>query len=344
MTRSSLRVARRRSLAALVSALVAFVAPIAAGAQSTGTQLTAEPIVVVYPLTPTGASGSSDVGANLATAISTKLVSLGGIVVKPYAPGTARADYLSAALTQGADYYVTGYLTALGSEVSLVEQVVSTRSGSIVYSTTALARTYSDAIDPAVDLREAILRHAGRGLAALDAPPPPSPSPEANSNGHGVGLNPFKAFAHHKPTPAPSHAPAVVAVAATPAPVAALVIATGGGADPSQRAYASLALANALKARGISSAVLAVGAADVAAGARELCSDNGGNGTFYEGSLDVGRERSGASVRYDVTTYDCKARVVGRQHSAATAGSQNNVQTAIESVASRVAAAFTGKH
>ncbi len=166
------------------------------------------PTVVVYPLTTTG-SVPKQIGENLATAIGSDLASLGGVVVKPYVPGTQRSGFLTAAQGQGADYYITGYVTPLGSEMSLVEQVVSTRSGSIVFSTTAFARTYADAVGPVPTLRDAIVHHAGRGFAELDAPPP-SPTPEPiGSNG---GFNLTKALKHHRkgaatPAPSPSISP-----------------------------------------------------------------------------------------------------------------------------------------
>ncbi len=184
------------------------------------------PVVVVYPLTATG-NVPKGVGENLATAIGSDLASLGGVVVRPYTPGTQRTDYLVAAQKEGADYYVTGFLTPLGSEMSLVEQVVSTRSGSIVYSTTAFARTYADAIGPVPTLRDAIVHHAGRGFAQLDAPPPPPPSAEPiGSNGRIDISKALKRRHKGKASPAPSPSASAVAssspgaapTAATPPP------------------------------------------------------------------------------------------------------------------------------
>ena len=89
--------------------------------------------------------------------------------IKPATPVSPKAAFLEAARLRGADYYVTGYLTPLGDEVSLLIQVVSTYSGTVVWSTTTQVRTYAEAAGQSDIIRDAILRHAGRSLAALEA-------------------------------------------------------------------------------------------------------------------------------------------------------------------------------
>jgi hypothetical protein len=340
----------------------------------------APPIVVVYPLTATGSVGSADTGANIATALANKLASLGDVTVKPFVSGTTRQQFLTAALSQGADYYITGYLTPLGSEVSVVEQVVSTRSGSIVYSTTAFARTYADAIGPADNLREAILHHAGRGMASLDAPPP-SPSPEALGSGGGVNIS--KAFGHRRkaaPTATTAAAATAVAVTASPgssglqargpttsaspgtavpsptsrvalaAPAAQaptgsrqLIITTAGTADSTARNYASKALSSALYSKGIANSLLGVDASDVAAHGRDLCNASAATG-FYAASLAIapaaGKHARGPTARLDVVAYDCRGTATARESGAASAGHHGSVQSAIDAAAATVASAL----
>ncbi len=300
----------------------------------------AAPVVVVYPLTATGDTGSADTGSSVGVAIANKLVELGGITVKPYLAGTTRAQYLTAAVTQNADYYITGYITPLGSEVSVVEQVVSTRSGSIVYSTTAFARTYADAVGPADLLRQAILHHAGRGMASLDAPPP-SASPEPIAGKNGVNIS--KAFGRRRkatPAPAASAAPAVAgpASAATPTHVALagtgsadLVISTAGTADATVRAYASQSLVSALRRSGRPSAFLPVSVADIGAHAADLCRANAGAG-FYVPTLGIEVSKNGANVTLDVVGYDCKAMLLatGRSTGSAKAVTRTAVQGAVD--------------
>ncbi len=303
------------------------------------------PVVVVYPLTTTGDVGSAETGSNIGTAISNKLVQLGGLTVKPFIAGTARAQYLTAADSQGADYYITGYVTPLGSEVSVVEQVVSTRSGSIVYSTTAFAKTYADAVGPAVTLREAILRHAGRGLGYLNAPPPTA-SPEPIANAGGVNIS--KAFGRHRKgapaatsaqpqTAGPSPSPAAASVALAPASqTKSLVVATAGTADATARAYASASLGRALGKSGVTSAALGVSTADVTAHAADLCKANAAIG-FYAPTLTVTGSSGAPGVQLDVVAYDCRGNVTGKQQAVGSAGKRGSVQSAIDAATAGVA-------
>ena len=180
------------------------------------------PTVIVYPLTATGGT-PADLGGTVAVLLSQKLADLGGLVVKPYTPGTQRPQYLQAALDANADYYVTGYLTPLGNDVSLIAQVVSTHSGSITYSTSAVVHTFGDIAGQADGLREAILRHAGRGFPAVEAPPP-APTGGAQSSSAGVNLS--KALGRHArgeaaPSPSASAATGLAEVTSAPSPAPA---------------------------------------------------------------------------------------------------------------------------
>jgi hypothetical protein len=166
----------------------------------------AVPVVVIYPLTLSGAVVHSEVGSDVSIILGTRLAQGGNVTVLPYTPGTTRSQYLEAAIKENADYYVTGYLQQLGPDVSMILQVVSTHSGSVVFSNTTTIKTFGDAAAQADPLRAAILRHAGRGLAALDAPPPASiPTAEPTAN---QGVNLTRALRRRaKAAPSPSSAP-----------------------------------------------------------------------------------------------------------------------------------------
>ena len=314
----------------------------------------APPVVVVYPITATGPT-SSDAGAQIAILLSTRLAQLGGLTVKPYTPGTTRADFLNAGLQQGADYYVTGYLTPVGGDVSFVAQVVSTHSGSIVYSSTQLVHTYGEAAAQAETLHDAILRHAGRGLASLDAPrPQPTVSP---TPGSGAGIDISKALGRRKGRPAvspqPSPSPAAASSAASVATAAsiaglaphgttALVLVTAGNGDDADRTYAASALSAALDRSGERSGVVALGLADVSARASDICRQNPGVTTFYAGTLGLDRaKRRGTSVAYGVDAYDCRAARIGRQRVVLPAES-GSVRTTIDRAAADVVTALRG--
>src|SRR5580704_1648216 len=183
------------------------------------------PVVVVYPLTVSGGA-DPEAGSNIAVLLATNLTKHGGLNVKPYPPGTDRPHYLSAARAVGAEYYITGFLTTLGDEVSLILQVVSTDSGTIVQSNTAFVRTYGEAAGQADLLAEIMIQHSGRALSQLDNPQPAAsqtPVPDKNQKAdesNFLGLFHHRAKATPTPKPSPSAAPAgnVPAVAVTPAP------------------------------------------------------------------------------------------------------------------------------
>ncbi len=230
------------------------------------------PSVVVYPITSTGPTDPA-AGGNIALLVATKFTQLGGVTVKPPTPGTERAHYLDAALALGADYYVTGFLTPLGNDNSLITQVVSTHSGSVVFSTTASVRTYTDAVAQADTLRDAILRHAGRGLAALDAPPPrPSSSPPSATSEGNVNIT--KALRKRaKATRAPTSSAAALSTAsapsssATPATAATIAVTPAGpSAAPARTASPPSRVARAPAAsatpRGAALLFVATGAVD----------------------------------------------------------------------------------
>ena len=228
------------------------------------------PGVVVYPITSMGGNDPSS-GGNIALLIATKLTELGGITVKPATPGTPRAHYLDAALALGADYYVTGFLSPVGLDNALITQVVSTQSGSVVFSTTTSVRTYADAVAQADVIRMAILRHADRGLAAFDAPPtaPSTSSPQLAKNGNvnltealrkrakpaSTAITPAPALA---PTEAPMSASAANATTGPTSALAtrvhALLFAASGPLDEPRRPRHSASRGKATKAARLSSA------------------------------------------------------------------------------------------
>ena len=192
--------ARLRLLGALLAALA--VVPLIGAVNTTLTK----PIVIVYPLT-VGSGMEAEAGASVAVLLAQKLAQYNDVVVKPYPPGTKRQDFLTAAAAAGADYYVTGFLTPLGDEASLVVQIVSVASGTVVLSNTALVKTYGDAGAQSEFLHNAILHHAGRALASLDKPPTsdtPAPNPSAKDEANVsnvLGLFKHKKKAEATPTP-----------------------------------------------------------------------------------------------------------------------------------------------
>ncbi len=335
------------------------------------------PVVVVYPLTSTGGT-PAEVGGNIAILLSTKLEQLGGLTVKPYTPGTDRPQYLSAALAIGADYYITGFLTPVGSDVSLITQVVSTHSGSIVYSTTQVVRTYGDVVAQVDDLRTAILRHAGRGFAAVQQPSPAAGDGTAAQNKNGGGVNILRALGHHDrsaPTaaasPAPgsstpgssapgssapgSSAPGSSAPGSSPAATVALVDAGGrfaglvtqfdGDGTDAQKSYAQSSLAAALRNAGMSGGgPLPVSAAGAVKSAKALCDANAGARLIFASTLGLGAGTYGKdSATLSVAAHACDGTLIDQEQAVENASQRGGVSGAIDRAVATIAPAIA-KH
>jgi hypothetical protein len=332
----------RRSVVALFAVLFAF--PLLAAAPATS--VLATPNLIVYPFSANGSDVSREAGSRLAITIATQIANLGGVNVKPATPGVERHNYLDAARSAGADYYIAGYVTPLGDGVSVVEQLVSTLTGIVVYSNTAQVRTYGDAAGQGDVLREALLRHQTRNLGAYAARPPPANAPTAApAPGTAAQANLGRLFGRKqqhgaapaaRATAAPSAARATAAPsaspAATPAPVARRTAAPAPPASPA---------AIASQMRGLGYGVLAIGGSaaderrsftgaairnDIIANHRRVA-DTGGTrdaacrlndvGTLLGGNLStrnytlLGQRQTSATL--ELLAYDCAGKLVYRR-------------------------------
>lgn len=119
-------------------------------------QVTSLPIIVVFPF-GTSSEIPADNGVKAANLFVQVMNSSGGLDAIG-APATIKqANYLGYARTVNADYYVTGYMTPLGEGVSLVEQVVSARSGTMVFGQTAQIDSFEDASSQAITVHDGIV-------------------------------------------------------------------------------------------------------------------------------------------------------------------------------------------
>lgn len=333
--------------------LFALAALLVAGPAVAAVSALPAPVVVVYPLSVTG-STDPDAGSRLALLFATQLVQEGGITIKPPEPGAKREDYLQAAKDLNADYYITGYVTPVGDSVSLVDQVVSTYSGIVVWSNTTEIRTYAEALGQADLMRSAILRHAGRSLAALDQPAQSTPAPSASSNpqqGNFLGIFKHKQKATPAPSPAGSRAPGaavataapgVVAAATHPPPPqpppsaagAAIVVAIGGTASESDRSYAATALSQAVARAGLGGTLVATrSTVDLPARAQELCTQNHA-ASIFGGTLTM-QQSNGAfshnsTANFELVHYDCNGALTAREQARSQAGGRTGTNTAID--------------
>ncbi len=140
------------------------------------------PLVIVYPF-EASSDIKADVGQRAAQLFVQQMNAAGGIDTILSPPTVKRADYLTNARKLNADYYVAGYMTPLGDGVSLVEQVVSTQSGTITYGATAQIASFEDATSQAVTIHDAIEareKSLSAAYAATQAEATSTPAPKSN--------------------------------------------------------------------------------------------------------------------------------------------------------------------
>ncbi|HTW83635.1 MAG TPA: hypothetical protein VMD91_06175 [Candidatus Sulfotelmatobacter sp.] len=234
----------RRLLVVLLAA--SFGLPLLAAGPSS--ILTNKPVVMVFPFTPNGSSIDREAVASLAVLLAQQMANTGKVSVVPAPPGTDRPAYLEAARKGAADYYVAGFISPLGNGASLVEQVVSTSTGIVVFSHSAQINTVADAASEGVDLADWLGIYSNRAFADVGTPPPaPTAAPTAGNEANLSGLTKLFHKRSGGAAPAASAAPASAArgtaVAAAPNPAEYTVLPVGGSADASLRTAAAQVLA-----------------------------------------------------------------------------------------------------
>jgi len=183
------------------------------------------PLVVVFPF-DAGADIKPGTGEAAAQLFTQQMNADGGLDTIEAPTTVKRADYYKYATSVNADYYVAGYMTPLGNGVSLVEQVVSTRSGTIVYGQTAQIESFQDATAQATMIHDGITALEKQisdaySSAAAQATSTPLPNNQANLTQGIAGIAGL--FKHKgKETPVP--------VAAKPSK--GILVAHIGGALP----------------------------------------------------------------------------------------------------------------
>lgn len=269
------------------------------------------PVVVVFPLL--GAQGvASDVGSSVSLILATQIAELGGITVKPAPPGTQQADFLETARKLATDYYVSGFVTPLGDQVSVVEQLVSVKSGSVVWSNTAQLAVYGDARASGTLLHNQILQYAGRGFSTLDQ-------------------------AHVVPTQAPRRR--TVAAAPTPTPVSktATILDFDGAAQEAVRNYAPTAVIRTFRQYGIEGSRASISSKEVATLGPLLCAQTGAD-LLLGGAVNVEQQDPENGWMFDavvrLTGYDC-SNLKAKPRLVQGTGTNGDTQTAVDIAISR---------
>lgn len=272
------------------------------------------PSVVVYPFV-SGGGLSQEAGPSISVAIAGRMTSLGGIIVKPAPPGIVSTQYLSTARQLGVDYYVSGFATAVGYQISLVEQVVSVYSGSVVWSWTANLQSEVDATAQGDLIRTAIQSHAGRAYAALDtkAPTGPSENRGEGSNEANIRLSGPRQAAQAPPSggsqnAAPPKKRDEVALAPQPAPTGPRVGVVTFAGNNAFNAYAAASIIRKLRSLGYNATFADARTQDLALLGTVICTKSDAK-MLFGGTLSTQRddptETAWTTAQVQLTGYSC---------------------------------------
>jgi TolB-like protein len=322
------------------------------------------PVLVVFPF-KTGTGIDPADGSSYASIIGKALSDAGGVNVVMGDPATQPADVLHATAALGGDYYLTGSVTAPGrSGTSVLEQLVSRRSGTTVWGANALVSTENDVRDQASVIRGALIAYASRGFyAVVNATPapqatkePPKQTKRSIAKG-GAARNGAAGEAPRKTldlppeaygfSSAPTAQPEIYASAAHPTRFAIMGI-TGSQAPDAIERYTENSLVTTLTSHGQPALMgdpeitkhFLMHPQDVC---KEIATQFLVFGTIATTSTDptLGVE-AWTDARYTPMIYDCRARAYNRT-AKAIRGSGFNWQTAVDRATSKATTDFFSK-
>jgi hypothetical protein len=245
------------------------------------------PVVIIYPLTTSGI-GDPAAGERIASLISLDLQATGSVETRKPSPGVERQAYLETARKLGADYYVSGFVTMISGQLSVVEQLVSTRNNTTVWSNNARLASIDDAKAQGDLVRAAVIGHEGRALAVFD------PAAKAPSRGAA-------------PQPSPAVQTSTAPSAAAKPSFAVLLI--GGKAAENDRNYTDTAIVKTLRSRGFIADEFDDPAGDFAILGPAICASTGVGvllgGTVAVERMDDREINQWATADLELTAYNC---------------------------------------
>jgi hypothetical protein len=199
--------------------------------------------------------------------LGASMTAVGGVKIVMGDPATTPENFLHTTKVDNGDFYLTGYIAPpVNGAMSVIEQIVSARSGTVVWANTAHIGADKDITDQGPIVQNALLTYATRGYFAIlnptpkpaAAPPTSAPkkngiSPVGSSSGpSGKGLDkpplqlPNEAYGFSSGPTAP---PKIYASASRPTRFVVLPI-TGKTVPPVIRTFAGAALVTALSRHG----------------------------------------------------------------------------------------------
>lgn len=217
--------------------------------------------LVVFPFTQDSGLDPS-AGKTFVSMLVDSLNKLGGLKVVVPDPATPPSDYLKVTKASHGDYYLMGHIAPpLNGTVPVLEELISARSGTIVWAVTAQITQNDDMVNQAPIIKQAVVQHSSRGYLALfnptPSPAPPKPKPTATPKASAAARArsgdkapedlPNEAYGFSSKPTAP---PKVYASAAHPTRFVVLAISGDKGVSADVRDYAENALIASLKRHG----------------------------------------------------------------------------------------------
>lgn len=270
-----------------------------------------QPVVLIYPFdVQTGAD--QKLGTAVAQIFGQEMAAAGGITVLAIPAGITRANFLSNARSEGAEFYISGYVTQVGEIASVVEQVVSVDSGVILFSQTAQVNTVADVASVSLLARTEILTFLGRGTQNVQTQEGNAPAPTSTNGAavpiSGIGSIVDSVFHHHgssHATPSPATVKPARGVIVAPVTAGGAVVATDLTNATHELYYAANRFFNAQ---------LTSVSADPSKNADAICGANRNN-TIASGALT----ESGHQATFVLNVYTCfGAQLASQTEKAAT--------------------------
>ena len=272
----------------LVLALAATLLPLTARAE-------AAPKLAVYDFTVNG-SVPQTIGAQFAAAVASELRTGGGVNVVTGPPALTAARDRDDARSQGADYYLTGAIAPLTTRYSVICELVSVRTGLLVWSSTLQAGTADDLRGQGALVRQILSDQIGRtSFPTVRATAPQSTAPAPVGSAAALALT-------NGAAPLNSASPAATFA----------VVTFGGSALPSDRAFAVRTVLESIRRRGASAVTDSLQPQDLSVSGAQACMDTAA-ATVVGGTLETMRSESvsaptAATATVALQVYDCRTQ------------------------------------
>jgi TolB-like protein len=292
------------------------------------------PAIVVYPLVSSAGTPAS-VGSMIAGTLSAAIAAHGDITVKAAPSDTTQADFLSVARKAGADYYLAGFATEIGSQVSAVEQLVSTKTGIVVWRNTASYNVPDDARPSGEQIHDVIMQLANESFAPVTAAQNAPPPPQQRTRPQGPPPKPVA------PLPIPANDAAIPDTPVAPSQAQqsslstgprALVIDFDGAALDLAKHYTPESILRTLARYNMSGSTLDIAPADVASQGIVACAQTGSD-LIMTGTIDEAQGDPEFGWSYDATlnlkVYSCR-NLRAKPLAFTKSVSNGNLQTAID--------------